>query len=100
MGRPAFMSWMKKKSILAGTVTELQDFFRSFDANGDGRLNRAELKNVFEKLGSMAPALRALQALLLADENGDGCISEHELDKLLEFAVKHDHVVILPKKQG
>ncbi|KAI6689003.1 hypothetical protein NL676_025831 [Syzygium grande] len=94
------MPWMKKMSILAGTVTELKDFFRSLDANGDGRLNHAKLKNAFEKLGSMAPALRALQALLHTDENGDGCISEHELDKLLEFAVKHGYVLILSKKQS
>ncbi|KAI3440346.1 uncharacterized protein J3R85_003674 [Psidium guajava] len=98
MGRLAFMSWMKKKRILMGTVPELKDFFRSLDANGDGRLDRAELKNAFEKLGATVPVLRELQALLYADENGDGCISEHELDKLVEFAAKHGYVVILSKK--
>ncbi|KAF7848790.1 hypothetical protein BT93_L1558 [Corymbia citriodora subsp. variegata] len=100
MGHLPFFPRMKKKSIIAGTVTELKDLLRSFDTNGDGRLNHTELKNAFEKLGSTAPQLRALQARLDADENGDGCINEHELNELLAFTVKHGHLVVLPEKRS
>ncbi|OWM80732.1 hypothetical protein CDL15_Pgr006762 [Punica granatum] len=76
---------MKKKII--------KDHFRKFDQNGDGKLSLRELAMAFDRLGSTAPALRAIFAILKVDENHDGYISGHELDKLVEYVVERGYPV-------
>ncbi|KAF7848792.1 hypothetical protein BT93_L1560 [Corymbia citriodora subsp. variegata] len=87
-----------KNPPLADSFEKLKEVFRRSDANGDGRLNWAELKNAFQRLGVPAPRWRAILAIHHADENGDGCISEHELDALLQFCLEHGYIVVVPRK--
>ncbi|XWS30486.1 hypothetical protein CRYUN_Cryun24cG0121700 [Craigia yunnanensis] len=61
------------------TEEDLISVFRRFDRNSDGRLSRQELTNAFNSLGSRVPIIRALAALIHADENGDGYISKEEM---------------------
>ncbi|KAK3231404.1 hypothetical protein Dsin_003285 [Dipteronia sinensis] len=70
---------------------QLKDKFKSFDTNKDGRLSKEELKNALESLGSSFPAWRTWRALRHADENGDGYISEDELDGLVKYIVKRGY---------
>ncbi|KAF8024554.1 hypothetical protein BT93_F1658 [Corymbia citriodora subsp. variegata] len=98
MGRPVVRLPRRKNPPLADTIANLKEFFRRCDANGDGRLNWAELKNVFQRLGVSASGWRAILALLHADENRDGCISEHELDVLLEYCLEHGYIVVVARK--
>ncbi|XVF60061.1 hypothetical protein PTKIN_Ptkin08bG0012700 [Pterospermum kingtungense] len=68
--------------------------FRRFDDNRNGRLSRQELKNAFKSLGSRCPTCRALAALYHADENGDGYISEKEMNPLIQYALKCGYHVV------
>lgn len=82
----------------AETAQKLKEFFGRFDVNGDGRLSWSELTSAFRKLGATAPAWRALLALFRADENGDLCIGEHELDVLVKYAEESGYVVVMESK--
>lgn len=66
---------------------QLKELFRGFDYDKDGRLSKEELKQAFNSLGSRVPAFRTLAALQHADENGDGFISEEELEALVQYAL-------------
>ncbi|KAK6267180.1 hypothetical protein QUC31_018017 [Theobroma cacao] len=66
---------------------QLKEAFRRSDSNKDGRLSKEELKKAFNDLGSRVPVFRTLAALHHADENGDGYVSEDELDALVQYAV-------------
>ncbi|KAK2660318.1 hypothetical protein Ddye_006851 [Dipteronia dyeriana] len=69
----------------------LKDFFRRFDKDEDRRLSKQELKNAFNSLGSRCPTWRATRALQHADANGNGYISDQELDGLVKYAAKHGY---------
>lgn len=88
----------KGNAPLADSMEKLKEFFRRHDTNGDGRLSWAELKNAFQRLGVPSPGWRAILALHRADENGDGCISEHELDTLLQYCLEHGYIVVVARK--
>ncbi|KAB1199686.1 putative calcium-binding protein CML10 [Morella rubra] len=75
------------------TEEQLRGMFKRFDTNRDGRLNRQELRNAFRGLGSAASGWRAFRAIGHADGNGDGQISESELDNLVEYALKHRYSI-------
>ncbi|XVF60071.1 hypothetical protein PTKIN_Ptkin08bG0013800 [Pterospermum kingtungense] len=72
---------------------QLISVFRRFDSNNDGRLSRQELKNAFSSLGSRFPSYRAFAALHQADKNGDGYISEEEMDELIRYALSCGYYV-------
>jgi Ca2+-binding EF-hand superfamily protein len=55
---------------------QLKEIFRQHDANHDGLLSKAELKNAFKSLGALIPSLRTVLGLYHADANGDGSIGE------------------------
>ncbi|KAK1554880.1 hypothetical protein Q3G72_018657 [Acer saccharum] len=67
--------------------------FSRYDTNRDGKLSRKELKAAFNYLGASIPCWRAHRALKHADDNGDGYISEEEVDKLINYAVKCGYIV-------
>ncbi|CAL5332387.1 unnamed protein product [Camellia sinensis] len=62
---------------------QLKGIFKKHDKNGDGRLSRKELKKAFEELGAWIPDWRALRGLCNADANGNGFISEEEMNSLI-----------------
>ncbi|KAK0577525.1 hypothetical protein LWI29_034382 [Acer saccharum] len=75
------------------TPEQLRGMFWRYDTNRDGKLSRKELKEAFNCLGSSIPGFRAHRALNRADENGDGYISEEEVEELVSYAVKLGYVV-------
>ncbi|KAI6689002.1 hypothetical protein NL676_025830 [Syzygium grande] len=56
----------KRNPPLADSIEKMKEFFRRCDANGDGRLNWAELKTAFQKLGMLVPGsvLSIVESLL------------------------------------
>ena len=84
----------KKSSIKAAqrpellTEEQLKGIFKRYDKNNDGRLSKRELNAAFEALGSYLPQWRAWRGICNADVNGDGLISEKELDRLAQYALQ------------
>uniref|UniRef100_A0A803P0W0 EF-hand domain-containing protein n=1 Tax=Cannabis sativa TaxID=3483 RepID=A0A803P0W0_CANSA len=62
---------------------QLKGIFERYDANGDGRLSKEELKNAFKSFGCFAPGWRAFRARHFADKNGDGT-KKKDLDAILQ----------------
>ena len=67
---------------------QLKGMLKRFDANGDGRLSKEELRTAFKALGSRAPGVRAFLALFRADRNRDGHINDDEFDVLVKYVLK------------
>ncbi|KGN62515.1 hypothetical protein Csa_022644 [Cucumis sativus] len=78
----------KKKSGYKLQKEEMKEMFREHDFNGDGRLSIKELSRAFGQFGAFFPLYRAAFGLFLADDDGDGFISEQELDKVVDYAIK------------
>ncbi|CAL5383705.1 unnamed protein product [Camellia sinensis] len=72
---------------------QLKGIFKKHDKNGDGRLSRKELKKAFEELGAWIPDWRAWRGLSNADANGDGFISEEEMNSLVLYAMRFGYTV-------
>ncbi|CAH1429536.1 unnamed protein product [Lactuca virosa] len=67
---------------------ELLAFFKRHDVNKDNRLSWDELKQAFIDLGVSWVSWTTDRAMLQADDNEDGYISEGEMEKLIQFALK------------
>jgi len=59
-------------------VEELEEVFKVFDANGDGKITREELGCVLRSLGDDLSEEELALMVQAADKNGDGCIDLHE----------------------
>ncbi|KAK8691981.1 hypothetical protein V6N13_075467 [Hibiscus sabdariffa] len=66
---------------------ELLSLFKRCDVNKDGKLSKEEVKAGFQRLQSRFPGFRTHRAFKVADKNGDGFISETELDELVDFVL-------------
>ncbi|OIS96167.1 hypothetical protein A4A49_00627 [Nicotiana attenuata] len=82
------MSFKTKSLEKPLSEEELKCLVKRYDKNGDGKLNRQELKVAFKDMGIWFCGLRAYQAMSHADINHDGLIFEDEMDALVEFATK------------
>ncbi|XVF39950.1 hypothetical protein PTKIN_Ptkin01aG0073900 [Pterospermum kingtungense] len=78
----------KLPDTLKDDYAEIMSIFKRCDANNDGRLSWEEVKAGFQQLQSRWPAYRTQRAFHMADKNGDGFISEAELDQLVKYAVE------------
>ena len=59
-------------------TSEYAATFDLLDADGDGRLSAAELKNLMSALGEDITDEAAVEAVRVVDEDGDGLISIQE----------------------
>ncbi|KAB2023428.1 hypothetical protein ES319_D06G018900v1 [Gossypium barbadense] len=75
------------------TEAQLKAAFKSFDVNKDGRLSKEELRDAFASLGAYIPRWRATRGLSVADGNGDGYVSDDELDDLVKYAMKYGYTI-------
>ena len=66
---------------------QLQNVFKSFDKDGDGKLSWDELKQAFTHLGSRWSYYRTNKAFGKADYNKDGFINQEELAELVDYAL-------------
>lgn len=88
------MTILTSKSLsVALNVEQLKYIFKHHDKNGDGRLDKAELKEAFKDLGGILPGWRAARGLQHADANGDGFITEDELTCLVKYAIQFGYSV-------
>lgn len=61
------------------------------DKDGDGRLDKEDLKEAFRALGARVPAYRADRAIHYSDLDLDGAINEDEIDHLVSYALHYGY---------
>lgn len=67
---------------------QLKRVFKQKDVNSDGVLDKEELKKAFQQLGAVIPVWRVYRALDHVDGNGDGFISDDELEEVVKYSHK------------
>uniref|UniRef100_A0A803LKC8 EF-hand domain-containing protein n=1 Tax=Chenopodium quinoa TaxID=63459 RepID=A0A803LKC8_CHEQI len=85
------MAKSKKKSRLS--EDQLRRIFKAHDKNGDGCLDKEELKEAFRALGARVPGYRADYAIHYTDIDLDGVINEDEIDHLVSYAIQFGYTL-------
>ncbi|KAL6656976.1 hypothetical protein ACP70R_004756 [Stipagrostis hirtigluma subsp. patula] len=71
------------------TVEEFKEWLRQFDADGDGRISRNELREALRRRGGgWFTTWRAGRAMRGADKNNSGFVDDGEMENLIAFARK------------
>ncbi|KAL9999790.1 putative EF-hand domain-containing protein [Helianthus debilis subsp. tardiflorus] len=91
MPRKGWTNWRGLEASLP--EHQMRSIFKAFDINGDGKLSRKELKLCLKKFGLHFAGLRAWDAIGHIDADGDGMISEDEIDELIKYAYKWGLIV-------
>ncbi|PIA56437.1 hypothetical protein AQUCO_00700634v1 [Aquilegia coerulea] len=68
------------------TIEEFKAWLKQFDADGDGRISKNELRTAMRSLGIYFTTWKSRRGIRFADSNGDGFIDDNEIDGLIEFA--------------
>ncbi|KAL0430338.1 UNVERIFIED_CONTAM: hypothetical protein Sradi_0659800 [Sesamum radiatum] len=68
------------------SVDDFKKWLMRFDADKDGRISRAELKEAIRSRGKWFSGRKSRHGMIEADADGDGYIDEHEINSLLDFA--------------
>jgi len=79
-------------------VMTLQQFKQwlktSFDANGDGRISKGELREALRITGGLFASWKSNKVFKSVDSNHDGFIDDKEFINLARFAEKHLNIRI------
>lgn len=76
------------------TISEFKRWLKRFDKDKDGRISKAELREIIRANGGWFCSWKAGRAVTSADADGDGFIDENEIRHLVEFAQKEFGVKI------
>ncbi|KAI8489634.1 hypothetical protein Bbelb_325400 [Branchiostoma belcheri] len=71
------------KAIQAATVADVRDLFKSFDKDGSGYIEKAELREVLTVLGVGNDEHTVRAMIAAADSNNDGRVSIIEFSKIV-----------------
>lgn len=69
------------------TEEQIREILKKADKDGDGRLNKEELKQAFRQLGSHFPDWRVFRSLYQADAKDSILLSGFEFDVLVKYAL-------------
>uniref|UniRef100_A0A0C9S4E7 TSA: Wollemia nobilis Ref_Wollemi_Transcript_13985_764 transcribed RNA sequence n=1 Tax=Wollemia nobilis TaxID=56998 RepID=A0A0C9S4E7_9CONI len=72
---------------------ELQQVFRKFDANNDGKISSSELQSLMAALGSQASDAEVASMMREADTDGDGFINFEEFIESNTKGVSNAHLL-------
>ncbi|CAK9140310.1 unnamed protein product [Ilex paraguariensis] len=72
---------------------ELEQVFKKFDVNGDGKISSFELGSIFASLGNPATDEELLEMIKEVDADGDGFIDLHEFIVLNTKDIDSDEVL-------
>ncbi|OWM70885.1 hypothetical protein CDL15_Pgr014558 [Punica granatum] len=79
------------------SLEEFKQWLKKFDSDKDGRISRKELSRAIRTTGRhWFSRRRGKEAIDAADTNHDGFIEEDEVEELVEFALKHLRIKIVP----
>ncbi|XP_043714979.1 probable calcium-binding protein CML18 [Telopea speciosissima] len=80
------------------SMEEFKQWLKRFDADGDGRISKEELRQALRSVGVRFKRWKARRALRSADADADanGFIDDDEIQNLVTFAEKHLGVKITP----
>ncbi|CAL5085648.1 unnamed protein product [Urochloa decumbens] len=70
------------------TAAEFKDWLKQFDADGDGRISRRELREAIRRRGAWFATVKAWRAVRRADRDRNGFVDDAEMEGLVEFAEK------------
>ncbi|KAL5714166.1 hypothetical protein ACHQM5_016164 [Ranunculus cassubicifolius] len=68
------------------TVEDFKKWLKQFDADGDGRISKRELRTAIRSLGLRFTTWKSRKGVSIADVNGNGFIDDNEIECLVEFA--------------
>lgn len=74
------------------TPEEFKKWLKTFDADGDGRISKTELRNAIRSSGAWFSGRKSGRGMNEADINHDGFIDDDEIENLLDFAEKKMNV--------
>uniref|UniRef100_A0A803MSM0 EF-hand domain-containing protein n=1 Tax=Chenopodium quinoa TaxID=63459 RepID=A0A803MSM0_CHEQI len=85
------LKWVVKSKKNPLSEEQLRNTFMAHDKNGDGHLDKEELKEAFRALGARIPCYRAGRAIYYSDIDLDGTINEDEIDHLVSYATHYGY---------
>lgn len=68
------------------TVDEFKEWLKCFDVDKDGRISREELQRAIKAVRGRFSGWKSSRGIRAADADGDGYVSEDEIDNLIDFA--------------
>ncbi|KAH6782344.1 hypothetical protein C2S51_007637 [Perilla frutescens var. frutescens] len=74
---------------------EFKKWLKKFDADRDGRISVAELRQAILATGGWFSKSKAKRVLKSVDTNSDGFLDDNEISKLLVFAMKQFNLKIV-----
>merc|ERR1712032_1604317 len=86
---PVFLYMMAKKENDETAEDEIREAFKVFDGDGNGFINRVELRHVMMNLGEKMTELECDALVDEADIDGDGCINYEEFYGMMTSAGRY-----------